>query len=351
MRGRLNSRVAMMVAALCALAGASGTAVQAEGPLRVVVTIKPIHSLVTALLAGVTEPRLIVEGQTSPHAYALRPSAVRAASEADVLVRVSPTVEPFTTRLVATLPKTVEVVTLATLAGLTVLPVRTEAMFEPHEHEAGHEHTAEHARAASHDDHARDPNHANDADHDAHAALAADAARIDGHIWLDPGNARRIVAALAAEFARRAPDQAARITANARALEQRIGDLEREIGGELASVKDRPFIVFHDAYQYLDRRYALDARGSITMSPEAQPSARRLAQLRRRLAEIGPVCVFAEPQFKDGVVATVIEGTSARSATLDPEGALLESGPELYFSLMRNLVAGIQGCLSRLPAK
>jgi zinc transport system substrate-binding protein len=56
--------------------------------------------------------------------------------------------------------------------------------------------------------------------------------------------------------------------------------------------------------------------------------------------------VFAEPQFDTRIVQNLIEGTSARTGTLDPEGLALEPGPDLYFTLMRKLADGLKGCLA-----
>lgn len=322
----------LMVSAfvLLGVALASSAPCAAEPAPKVVVTIKPIHSLAASLLAGVAEPVLLVEGQASSHTFALKPSAARAAHEADVLVRVSAAVEPFTQRLAANLPDSVELVTLATLPGLVLHRIRTGDTFEGHDH--AHDHGA-----SDHDDHPSETDGA--------------MGRIDGHIWLDPANARRIATHLAEVFARRAPVHAERIRANAARLVARIDGLERDLTAELAPVRGRPFIVFHDAYQYLEHRFGLSASGAITLSPEVQPSARRLTALRRRLAAQGPVCVFAEPQFQGGVVASVVEGTAARQAVLDPEGALLEPGPDLYDTLMRRLATGMRDCLAALPAK
>ena len=119
----------------------------------------------------------------------------------------------------------------------------------------------------------------------------------------------------------------------------------RSSTAELGPLTDKPYIVFHDALQYLERRYGLNVVGSITINPEVPPSGKRLRELRRKILSLGAVCVFVEPAVDTRLVDNLIEGTSARTATLDPEGGRLEPGPDLYVTLMRRLAADLRGCL------
>jgi zinc transport system substrate-binding protein len=296
----------------------------APDALNVVVTIKPIHSLVTRLMDGVGTPTLLIKGAGSPHTFALKPSDVRAINGADVFVRVSDSLEPFTRAIVKSLPGSVDVVTLAQAHGVTLLDRRDGGSFEAHAH--GHsEEIAAGGKLDSHDD----------------------AGAKDGHIWLDPDNAKAIVADLAEVLSRHAPAQAAKIHANAVKLNSDLDALAGSIGAETASLKGKPFVVFHDAYQYFERRFDLDAVGSITVSPELQPSAKRLSELRHKIAALGAVCVFAEPWFQPNLIDAVTEGSHARSGTLDPEGSMLDPGAALYFELMRNLASGFKSCLDQ----
>ena len=296
----------------------------APGDLNVVVTIKPIHSLVTRLMEGIGTPTLLIKGAGSPHTFALKPSDVRAINAAGVFVRVSDTLEPFTRAIVKSLPGSVDVVTLAQAPGVRLLDRREGGTFEEHTHGHGQD-GAEGGKHGADDD----------------------ASAKDGHIWLDPDNAKAIVAYLAEVLSRHAPEQAAKIQANAVKLLADIDALAASIGAETASLKGKPFVVFHDAYQYFERRFDLDAVGSITVSPELQPSAKRLTELRHKIAALGAVCVFAEPWFQPNLVDAVTEGSHARSGTLDPEGSTLNPGAELYFELMRNLASGFKSCLEQ----
>ena len=134
--------------------------------------------------------------------------------------------------------------------------------------------------------------------------------------------------------------------ANKAALDQRLEALSAEITADIAAVKDAPFIVFHDAYQYMERRFGLNTVGSITVSPELQPGAARLREIHEKIGELNARCVFAEPQFEPRLVRTVVEGTAAKTGTLDPLGADLKDGPDLYFELMRRNADSLRTCLS-----
>ena len=102
------------------------------------------------------------------------------------------------------------------------------------------------------------------------------------------------------------PANATRYAANAEATVARIMALDGELRTTLAPVKTVPFVVFHDGYQYLEARYGLTAVGSVTVSPERTPGARRLGEVRRKIERLNAACVFAEPQFDNALVATVL---------------------------------------------
>jgi zinc transport system substrate-binding protein len=297
----------------------------AAADLNVTVTIKPIHALVAQVMEGVDTPALLITGASSPHTYALKPSDAKALYASDVVFRVSEAVEPFTARIVKALPENVRVVTLSEAPGVEQLDVRSGDTFEAHGH--GQD---------THDDHHDDGAEADH--HDEHAAH-------DGHVWLDPANARHMVAEIARVLSEVSPQNAQRFKENAARASAGIAELEKSITAELAPIKGRPFVVFHDAYQYFEHRFGLTAVGSITVSPEVQPSAKRLTEIRRKIAALDARCVFAEPRFQPNLVNAVIEGTQAHSGTLDPEGTMIDPGPEAYATLIKNLAAGLRSCL------
>lgn len=293
---------------------------KAEAP-NVLATIKPIHSLAASVMAGVGEPRLLIDGGASPHTFTLKPSDAKALSKARIIFRVSNGLEPFMAKIVKSLPKSVEVVELEKAPGLELHRMRAGGAFESHDDGAAHKHSPGHGHGKG-------------------------KTATDSHIWLDPANGARMARHMADVLAKADPANAARYTANAETL---AGDLTR-LGEEIAEATrvsaGRPFIVFHDAYQYFERRFGLAAAGSVTISPDIAPSAKRLGALRQKVMKLGAVCIFSEPQFEPKLVASIAEGSRARAGVLDPLGAELENGPGLYPALLRVMAKAINGCLA-----
>lgn len=282
----------------------------------VVVSVKPLHSLVAGVMKGVGDPYLLVRGAANPHAFALRPSDAKALSGAELVVWAGQPVETFLEKPLATLAKGAQVLTLVREPSVRLLPVRKGGAWEAHDHDHAHEHRP------------------------------GGDLESDGHVWLDPLNAKAITDLIASRLSALDPERAATYRANADSQKQALDTLDAEMKATLAPVKDRPFIVFHDAYHYLEDRYGLAAAGAITVSPEQPPGAARLSALRERINQAGAVCVFAEPQFEPALVRTLAQGTNARTGVLDPEGADIPDGPELYGKLMRFNMRSLVDCLS-----
>ncbi len=324
---------AALGAALVTLAAAP----QARADASVVTSIKPVHSLAAMVMEGIGEPFLILKGAASPHAYTMRPSEARALDGADVVFWIGPGLEAFLAKPIAALEDGARVVALAEAEGMTLLPTREGGTWEGHSHDGEHGHDGHGHDEHGHDEHGHEE-HGHEDEHDEHGGA-------DMHLWLDPGNASAMLRAMATSLAEADPTNADRYRANAAAAAARVEALDAELSAALAPVRDVPYVVFHDAYQYFERRYRLNAIGSITVAPGRNPGASRLYDIRSKILELGAACVFAEPQFEPALVATVIEGTTARSGVLDPIGADIPRGPDAYPALMRGLADGLVDCL------
>ena len=327
---RLFVVVQILLVALAAQARAD-----TKAGIPVVASIVPIHSMVAGVMEGAGTPHLLVPGGASPHSFALRPSDARRLEAAKAVFWVGPSLETFLVRPLKALAQDAAVVALAEAEGVTRLPFRVGGPWDAHEHDDDHGKAKDGHREAAGHAHERESDHEHDKD--GHA--------VDAHIWLDPQNAIAFVGAIAGTLAQADPANAALYQANAGRLLARLRALDAELRQALAPVQNTPYIVFHDAYQYFDTRYGLHPAGSITVSPELSPGARRLVEIRERIRADKAVCVFAEPQFEPKLVRTVVDGTGARVATLDPLGARLKPGPDAYFQLLRNLAKDLTACL------
>ena len=289
-----------------------GSALAMDG---VVASIKPVHSLVAAVMGDTGTPDLLVQGGGSPHTYSLRPSEARMIEGAKVIFWVGDELETFLAKPLQTLAANATVLTLSETQGLTHLDAREGGSLDHHDHDhQGHE------------------------DHD-HGSK-------DMHLWLDPENARVIVKEVAKTLAAADPENASTYQQNAASVDQRLATLIDETNAKLAAVKDKRFVVLHDAYHYFEDRFGLQSAGSISVNPEAPPSAQRVKEIQERIASADAACVFAEPQFEPRIVSVVTEGTNAKAGQLDPLGADLEDGPDLYFNLIGNLATSFVDCMS-----
>ena len=392
---------AMTCAALCALGLILAANARAT---EVVVSIKPVHSLVAGVMGDTGDPWLMLTGTASPHTYQMRPSEAEALAGADLVVWVGENLETFLDRPIANLGSGAEILTLYEAPGMKLLPSREggiwsdedpehhddEHMDEHSEHDDEHmEHEEEHSEHhdeehedehvehgdehAGHDDEEHEEEHSEHGDEhaahehdehegeehgehdDEHAERMDDEheehghghahGEFDLHIWLDPGNARRIVEVVADVLVRVDPLRAETYRANADSMRMRIDELEASLRAQLAPVRERAFIVFHDGYHYFEDAFGLNGMGAIAVDPARPPSARRLAELRGALDEHDVRCVFTEPQFEPDLVQTVIEGSTVGTAPLDPIGADIEPGPDAWFEMMRNLGNSISDCL------
>jgi zinc transport system substrate-binding protein len=318
-------RHAFLPFALCAALLAAGPA-RAEAP-KVVVSIAPVHSLVAGAMEGVGSPDLLVKGAASPHNYALKPSDARLLADAKVVFWIGEMLEAFLAKPLDALAGKATVVELVEAPGLQRLPYRSGGSWGDDGRD-GHEPKAVAKGKPV-------PGHDHGHDH----------GDIDPHVWLSPANARVLAAAIVAALAEADPANAARYRENGRRMDARLADLETELRGILAPVKGRPFVVFHDAYQYLEHAFGLNAIGAIAASPERPPGPKGLAILRKRIVAARARCVFREPQFPAKLAGTVAEGTGAKVASLDPEGAALPPGADLYFDLMRTNARALVDCL------
>ena len=306
----------------------------ANADVTVVTSIKPVHSLAAAVMEGVGKPNLLVEGTGSPHTYALKPSQAQLLQDADLIFWVGHDLEAFLEDAIDNIAQNATAVSLFDSHGLIKIAFREGGAFDAHDHDDHDEHGHD-----DHDDHKHD-------DHDDHGdAGHDDHGEFDVHFWLDPKNAKAMVHEIEENLSKVDPKNAQIYASNADALMAKLDDLIVEVNAELTPVSGKGYIVFHDAYQYFEYRFGVSAVGSITVSPEVMPGAERIRTIQEKVKSLDATCVFSEPQFEPKLVDTIIQGTTARSGVLDPLGATIEDGPELYFTLIRNMAKSLKECL------
>ena len=347
-----------------------------QAKINVVASVKPVHSLVSGVMDGVGKPALIVKGSASPHTYSLKPSQAQQIEEADLVFWMGHELESFLEKPLEAIATKAKVVELIDSDELKKLDMREGGAFDDHGHdEHGHDEHGKDEHDDDHKDHDKhsDEKHDEHDEHDEHASKDHDEdghkdhdehskdkhdehadeshdehhhGEFDVHVWLDPENAKVLVQEIKEALIEIDPGNAGKYEANTKNLIVKLDQLVSEISATLESSKGKGYIVFHDAYQYFEERFGMTAVGSITVSPEVVPGASRIRELKDKIVELDAHCVFSEPQFQPKIVFTVAEGTKANTGVLDPLGASIADGPDLYFTLIRDMANSLQECLS-----
>ena len=354
------------------------TSVKAE--IKVVASIKPIHSLATYLMEGVAKPKLIVDGYASPHGFALKPSHAKMLQEADLIFWVGEDLESFLEKPLNTIAKKAENIELMEIKGLNKLKFRERNIFDGHDdHDHGHkedkhkeddhddhdhkkkdghkeddhddhdhkkkdghkedDHDHGHKKKDDHDDH-DDHGHKKKDDHDDHEGHHH--GEHAPHIWLDPINAKVILNEMEEHLSENDPNNASTYKSN---LNKALKDLDKLTVDVMTELnKSTPSIVFHDAYQYFEERFNVKVLGAFTVNTDVMPGAEQLAEIREIIEHDKITCIFSEPQFNPDIINAVAKDMDIKTGVLDPLGATLDPGKDLYFDLIKNMSKSFKGC-------
>ena len=289
----------------------------ANAETKVVTSIKPLHSLVSYVMEGVGTPDIIIDGSSSPHTFQLKPSHASMLQEADIIFWIGEDLEVFLETPLDSIAKNVKRVTLMDSNEIDLLKFREKNVFDDHE---GHD---------DHDEHGDE--------HDGHAH-----GEFDIHFWLDPEIAKTIVTIVARELSEIDVANKSTYEANAK---KAINDLDTLITETRSKINsDATYIVFHDAYQYFEKRFGIEVIGALTVNPEALPGAKQLAEIREVIEHEKVNCLFSEPQFNPSIATTIAQDTGIKASVLDPLGAELDPGKDLYFDLIGDMASSLESC-------
>jgi zinc transport system substrate-binding protein len=282
----------------------------AKADTKVVASIKPIHSLISYVMDGVGTPGLLVDGSSSPHTFQLKPSHATMLQEADIVFWIGEDLESFLETPLESIAKDAKQVTLMESEDIEMLKFREKNVFDEH------------------DDHAH---------HDGH-----NHGEFDIHFWLDPEIAKTIVQIAAKEISEIDPANASKYEANAAKALNELDQLINDTRGKIN--KDATYVVFHDAFQYFEQRFGIEVIGALTVNPEILPGAKQLAEIREVIEHEAVNCLFSEPQFNPTIAETIASDTGVKAAVLDPLGAELEPGKDLYFDLISDMASSFESC-------
>ncbi|MDZ5603232.1 zinc ABC transporter substrate-binding protein [Pseudomonas sp. RP23018S] len=296
----------------------------AQAEVRVLTSIKPLQQIAAAIQDGVGSPDVLLPPGASPHHYALRPSDVRRVADADLFYWIGPDLENFLPRVIGSRSK-------PTVAVMTLKNMHLRHFGEDSQ---GHD---------DHDGHqAQETSSADEHDHDHRPGS------LDAHLWLSTANARVIARKMASDLGHADPANVARYHANTLAFLERLDALDGRIKTRVAGVADKPFFVFHEAFDYFEAAYGLKHTGVFSVASEVQPGAQHVAAMRERLQTVGKTCVFSEPPMRPRLAETLTAGLPVRLAELDALGGTDPVDGKGYERLLEKLGNDLAGCLEQL---
>ena len=293
----------------------------AKAELKVVTSIKPIHSLASLLMDGIGAPKLIVDGSNSPHNFTLKPSHAKMLQNADLVFWVGEDVETFLEKPLGAVATKAKKIELMEISQIKKLKFREKNIFEGHHDDHGHKKHDDHGEK-KHDDHA----------HGEH----------DPHIWLDPLNAKVILNVMAKNMKMMDKKNSSKYDANLKKANTKIDSLVSEINKNIN--KNAKYVVFHDAYQYFEKRFGLKTLGALTVNTDVLPGAEQLKDIRKVIKKENAKCIFSEPQFNPKIIKAIAKDTNITTGVLDPLGADIKNNKNLYFKLLKNLSSSLRKC-------
>jgi len=302
-----------------------------KAEVKVVASIKPIHSLVSYVMDGVGKPDVIVDGYNSPHGFSLKPSHAKMIEKADLIIWVGEDLEAFLEKPLNTIAKKAVNVEIMDLSGVKKLKFREKNIFEGHD-DHGHGH-----KEKKHDDHGHKKDKHDDHGHEGHAH-----GEHDPHVWLDPMNAKVIVKEIENQLVKLDPGNSSKYKANSKKAQSELDNLTKNIKSDLKG--NLRFVVFHDAYQYFENRFGIKVLGALTVNPDVLPGAEQLSEIREVIEHEKVNCLFSEPQFNPAIIKSIAKDTKIKTGVLDPLGATLDKGKGMYSELLQSMYASFKGC-------
>ena len=292
---------------------------------EVLISIPPVYSLALGLSEGTyIQPELLLTNGASPHSYSLKPSDVEKIEKAKLIVIVDEHLEGFLQKALA--DKRDKVLELSKVAGVRTYPLRT----------AHHHHAENDAEKAGEHGHEHEHEHENNG----HSL-----SEIDEHIWADTDNAKAIVNALAEVLVKMYPESSDKYNENKQKLFARLDALQEKQRAELSEVKDEPFLVYHDGWQYFEKQNGLRGVGSVVLDEDIMQSVRGRIALADKVKKLQVKCLFTEPQFDSKAVKSLATDLGLKTAEIDLLGYDMSKDENLYFDLMLQNTDKIKNCL------
>jgi len=280
----------------CSAPPGSGGPPLGDGRPQIVASIYPLAYLVAAIAGDKADVTTLVPPGTEPHDYELTPGQVASLNKAALVV--------YQAGVTAAVDQAV--------AASTVTFVETGSLVP---------------RLPLTGDEVADP--------------SAQAYGEDPHTWLDPANMVVFAAAIATAMAFIDPADAATYQANAATVETNLRALDAGYRSGLANCQRTEFLTTHAAFGYMAKAYGMTQLAIAGVTPEDEPSPRRLAELAQQARTDGLTTVFFETLVSPDYAKTMADDLGLRTDVLDPIEAVTKAsrGTDYMAIMASNLVA------------
>ena len=311
------SRNITRIAAILVAVLFSTLPVSASAAPVVAATIKPLQFIAAAITDGVTEPRVLVPESQSYHHFIVRPSTVRLLREADLVLWVGPELETY-------LADSINDFANATVQALAVSGLAVHYL--PDIETTGETNVPESGQHAGHQHHG--------------------VSGIDPHIWLNTQNAEQVATVLAEQLSAIDPANEARYLQNLATFRAELQLIRESVVQRLQPYLDRPYAVYHDAFQYFEQEFGLSHQLVIANSDEIQPGVRKLMSLRDAFASQELSCLMEDVTSQESTINTALGRVQLNRIKADTTGQNLTSSPRAYIQLINDLGLAFAQCFS-----
>jgi len=282
--------------------------VGAQSTPNVVVSIKPIHSIVSALMEGVSRPQLLLESSDSAHTFHLKPSQLNLLSNADLVITIG---DGFETGLKKTL-RNIKVgshIVVSEIDGLHLYDFRNV-----------------------------DINEMNKDEKDKHTDN-------DLHLWLDIDNMQKTAQYISEQLIKIDPNNRNTYETNLVKIHSRLNKLKSELQQQLAPFRSERYAIFSDTLQYFEKSFHFQKPVIITPYHGARLSIHRTLEARNKMKDLKIKCLLYGPENTSKKVNVLSEGLPIKALRIDILGAKLNAGSDQYFNLMKGLSSQLVECL------
>ncbi len=279
--------------------------VSAQPATNVVVSIRPIHSIVSALMEGVSEPRLLLDSNESAHTFHLKPSQLKLLSNADLLITIGDSFESGLSKVIRNIDQNYRL-NLSEIKELQIYDFRDHNEIEHDEHD----------------------------EHDK-----------DLHLWLDTGNVQIIAEKIKQRLIEINPSNKEKYNTNYLELKSKLNQLEEKIQFQLEPIKSTPFAIYADILQYFEKNFDLNKPVIIAPYHGARLSINRVIKAKNKMKNQKTRCLIYGSENTSKQINVLTEGLDIKAHSVDILGVKLEPGSEQYFDLMKEISNQLASCL------